>query len=94
MSPEDAADYGSLTAKDHPHDAPYILIPLYAAPPQERVSEAIPLPTDDEAWDLYRGIRRMFPDEQEAITRFARALTAALAPSRRAPSGDGGGRDA
>lgn len=49
-----------------------------AAPPQDRVSEAIPLPTDDEAWGLYRSIRRMFPDEQEAITRFARALTAAL----------------
>ena len=76
------------------YDAPAVIIrpeQALAAPPQERVSEAITLPTDDEAWDLYRGIRRMFPDEQEAITRFARALTAALAPSRRAPSGDGGG---
>jgi hypothetical protein len=76
MSPEDAADYGSLTTKDHPHDAPYILIPLYAAPPQERVSEAM----------VERAVAtRVFNSEADREvwrTLIREALTAALSAGR------------
>jgi hypothetical protein len=64
------------------------VIPLYAAPPQERVSEAM----------VERAVAtRVFNSEADREvwrTLIREALTAALAPSRRAPSGDGGGRDA
>jgi len=50
---------------------------LIAAVRAERV-ESVPLPTSDEAWDLYRGIKRIYPDEQDAIVAYTRTILAAL----------------
>jgi hypothetical protein len=76
------------------------VIPLYAAPPQERVSEAMVERLCEELMqecdaggpvlecDIFLG-EASWSCRTDAVRR---ALTAALAPSRRAPSGDGKGK--
>jgi hypothetical protein len=65
------------------------LASLLAAPPQERVSEVTEAMVKAGVQAFDAGVPWL--DVQGQVRAI---LTAALAPSRRAPSGDGGGRDA
>jgi hypothetical protein len=81
---EEAALHKAAVYNTATRDNPYRVIPLFTTPPRSpaTVTEAITLPTDDEAWQLYRSIRRMFRDEQDAIVRYTRVLLTSLSTTQ------------
>ena len=94
LAPQPSVPSGEAAEPDFAPDGtipatlrPAVLPPLYAAPPQERVSEVTEAMVEAVTLGLLGTDLGKTP-LKEAV-RYA--LTAALAPSRRARSGDGGG---